>query len=109
MALPDSRQLSLQAVFLVLLLPTQHAQDCANLGSLNTLVNVTCPNSCSGHGTCDTDTALCACADGWGSDSDLADYKAPDCSLRKFEGPFSSSYRIRSDNLLCLASYLVYY
>lgn len=45
-----------------------------------------CANSCSGHGTCDkaggSPTYKCTCFDGFGSDMDIADYKAPDCSLR---------------------------
>eukprot|EP00750_Incisomonas_marina_P030316 INCI7457.1.p1 GENE.INCI7457.1~~INCI7457.1.p1 ORF type:complete len:280 (-),score=41.20 INCI7457.1:45-884(-) len=72
----------LGAAALNLQLGLSSAQVCANLGDFNDLVNVTCPNACSGHGVCDTDTALCACTDGWGSESDVADYKAPDCSLR---------------------------
>ena len=41
-------------------------------------------NNCSGHGTCNTDTQTCACEDGWGSASDIALEKAPDCSQRAF-------------------------
>jgi hypothetical protein len=45
-----------------------------------------CSNSCSGHGICDktggSPTYKCACFDGFGSDADIAEYKAPDCSLR---------------------------
>ncbi len=66
----------------LLVLQPATSQTCANLDTLNTLINVTCPNSCSSHGVCDPDTALCVCSDGWGSASDVADYKAPDCSLR---------------------------
>ena len=47
-----------------------------------------CSNNCNGHGTCDTSggtpTYKCTCYDGWGSDSDIADYKSPDCSTRKY-------------------------
>lgn len=43
----------------------------------------TCPNSCSGHGTCETN-GVCKCADitstGWGSALN-AGYTGPDCSL----------------------------
>ena len=45
-----------------------------------------CSNNCNGHGTCDTSgstpTYKCTCFDGWGSSTDIADYKAPDCSSR---------------------------
>ncbi len=45
-----------------------------------------CANSCSGHGICDksggSPTYKCTCFDGFGSDADIADYKAPDCSMR---------------------------
>jgi hypothetical protein len=46
-------------------------------------VNSSCAflNNCSGHGKC-TLNSKCKCDDGWGSDSDFAVYKAPDCSLR---------------------------
>jgi hypothetical protein len=36
-------------------------------------------NNCNGHGTCDTVNSKCNCFAGWGADSDLATYKAPDC------------------------------
>lgn len=38
-------------------------------------------NNCSGHGKCGRNSK-CVCDDGWGSESDLALYKAPDCSQR---------------------------
>ena len=38
-------------------------------------------NLCSGHGTCDAATSKCACFNGWGSTSDIASYKSPDCSM----------------------------
>lgn len=43
-------------------------------------------SDCSGHGTCDTTTTKCVCYDGWGSSTDVAIYKAPDCSKRKMAG-----------------------
>lgn len=39
-------------------------------------------NNCNSHGTCDTANSRCICYNGWGSDTDVAVYKAPDCSLR---------------------------
>jgi hypothetical protein len=38
---------------------------------------------CSGHGTCDTVNQKCKCYNGWGSATDVALYKAPDCSMRE--------------------------
>ena len=39
-------------------------------------------NGCNGHGACDASTSRCLCYNGWGSDTDVALYKAPDCSAR---------------------------
>jgi hypothetical protein len=39
-------------------------------------------NFCNGHGTCVNSTSTCACYEGWGATSDIAFYKAPDCSQR---------------------------
>ena len=74
-------------------------QTCGNLGALNDLVNVTCPNSCSSHGTCDSETALCSCDDGWGSATDVAQYKAPDCSLRTCPSDVSWNVNLQSREL----------
>eukprot|EP01029_Cantina_marsupialis_P027585 TRINITY_DN773057_c0_g1_i1.p1 TRINITY_DN773057_c0_g1~~TRINITY_DN773057_c0_g1_i1.p1 ORF type:complete len:338 (-),score=63.64 TRINITY_DN773057_c0_g1_i1:189-1202(-) len=53
------------------------------LGFLAFCRAISCPNDCSGHGTCATDgTYKCSCYDGWGSTSDVAVYKPPDCSER---------------------------
>ena len=42
-----------------------------------------CQNSCSGHGLCSNHPFfICSCDEGWGADSDVAEYKAPDCSLQ---------------------------
>lgn len=41
-----------------------------------------CNNNCNGHGTCDPTKGTCTCFDGWGSPTDVAFYKAPDCSQR---------------------------
>jgi hypothetical protein len=38
-------------------------------------------NYCSGHGVCSSRN-LCTCDEGWGSPTDIATYKSPDCSLR---------------------------
>lgn len=39
-------------------------------------------SACSGRGTCDTVNSKCNCFNGFGSASDIAQYKAPDCSAR---------------------------
>lgn len=39
-------------------------------------------NNCTGHGECDTATGRCKCFTGWGAATDVALYKAPDCSQR---------------------------
>ncbi|OWZ06117.1 hypothetical protein PHMEG_00021676 [Phytophthora megakarya] len=39
-------------------------------------------NDCSGHGTCTLLSRVCICETGWGSPTDVADYKSPDCSTR---------------------------
>lgn len=39
-------------------------------------------NECSGHGECVNRTSTCNCAEGYGAASDIAFYKAPDCSQR---------------------------
>lgn len=39
-------------------------------------------SNCNGHGTCDTANSRCNCYNGWGSATDIAIYKAPDCSQR---------------------------
>ncbi len=44
-------------------------------------------SECNGHGVCQDATATCACFDGWGSPSDVAIYKAPDCSQRTCDPP----------------------
>jgi len=48
------------------------------------LVDGTCVmhNNCNGHGECQSSTKTCSCYDGYGSATDVADYKSPDCSLR---------------------------
>ena len=51
-------------------LPAARGGSCRNL------------NSCSGNGVCDTVNSKCNCFNGWGSASDVALYKAPDCSQR---------------------------
>ena len=46
-----------------------------------------CQNSCSGHGLCSNHPLfICSCDEGWGADSDVAEYKAPDCSLQTCPG-----------------------
>ncbi|KAG9413599.1 hypothetical protein AC1031_012826 [Aphanomyces cochlioides] len=39
-------------------------------------------NDCSGHGDCTLMSKTCLCYPGWGAASDIAEYKAPDCSQR---------------------------
>ncbi|GMH66896.1 hypothetical protein TL16_g04532 [Triparma laevis f. inornata] len=52
------------------LLPSTSAQGCGML------------SNCNGHGTCTVSTGKCSCYEGWGADTDIAYYKAPDCSKR---------------------------
>lgn len=40
-------------------------------------------NYCNGHGLCRNTYSQCDCYAGWGAASDIATYKAPDCSQRK--------------------------
>lgn len=42
-------------------------------------------NNCNGHGTCSTGTKSCVCLRGWGAPSDVAYYKAPDCSQSEMD------------------------
>lgn len=37
---------------------------------------------CSGHGTCNGASGTCTCEDGWGSATDIAAFKSPDCRFR---------------------------
>lgn len=39
-------------------------------------------NNCNGNGACDAVRGVCQCYNGWGSATDVALYKAPDCSMR---------------------------
>ena len=39
-------------------------------------------NYCNGHGTCNEIDSTCTCYDGYGSATDIALYKPPDCSAR---------------------------
>lgn len=39
-------------------------------------------NNCNGHGRCVTSSKTCICFEGFGADTDIANYKSPDCSLR---------------------------
>ncbi|TMW57441.1 hypothetical protein Poli38472_003366 [Pythium oligandrum] len=43
-----------------------------------------CPylNDCNGHGTCTLFSWTCMCESGWGALTDIADYRAPDCTMR---------------------------
>jgi hypothetical protein len=53
------------------------------LGFIN-FVDADCAmqNFCNGHGTCINSTSTCACYEGWGAETDISFYKAPDCSQR---------------------------
>jgi len=56
----------------------------AFLAALVSRVDADCAmqNFCNGHGTCVNSTSTCSCYEGWGASTDIAFYKAPDCSLR---------------------------
>lgn len=41
-------------------------------------------NNCNGHGICRNTYSYCDCYVGWGAKTDIADYKAPDCSLSEY-------------------------
>jgi hypothetical protein len=45
-------------------------------------IRARCPNDCNGHGVCDYGTGACSCDIGWGSATDITEYKALDCSQR---------------------------
>jgi hypothetical protein len=40
-------------------------------------------NYCNGHGLCRNTYSQCDCYEGWGAATDIAVYKAPDCSKRE--------------------------
>jgi hypothetical protein len=48
------------------------------------VVNADCvmQNNCNGHGVCLQVTSTCACFPGYGADTDVTFYRAPDCSMR---------------------------
>ncbi|GLD96014.1 hypothetical protein PINS_up004692 [Pythium insidiosum] len=48
-------------------------------------------NNCNGHGTCTLFSKTCICDTGWGAPTDVANYKSPDCTLRKGVVPSSPS------------------
>ena len=60
------------AALALLLAPIADAGSCAHL------------SGCSGHGSCDTENSRCLCYQGYGALTDIALYKAPDCSMRAF-------------------------
>ena len=59
-----------QFLFILCLIKDIYGQSCVSL------------SACSGHGTCIIATDQCSCDPGWGASSDVANYKAPDCSKR---------------------------
>ncbi len=63
---------SVAALVAAFLLPTAVLSgSCAHLGN------------CNGHGSCDTENSRCICYQGYGSPTDIALYKSPDCSMRE--------------------------
>lgn len=50
-------------------------------------------NYCNGHGLCRNTYSQCDCYAGWGAASDIAVYKAPDCSLRESKSNFTACNR----------------
>jgi hypothetical protein len=67
--MPSARLVS-AAVAALVLCHVADAGSCAHL------------NSCNGHGKCDTVNSKCLCYNGFGSETDVSTYKAPDCSMR---------------------------
>lgn len=50
--------------------------------------NAGCENQCSGHGKC-LSGSKCSCYEGWGAESDVTDYRAPDCSAKTCPAGYS--------------------
>lgn len=41
-------------------------------------------NDCNGHGQCTLLATTCLCDSGWGAPSDVASYRSPDCTTRRY-------------------------
>jgi len=54
-----------------------------NIPPAKTQAGCSMHNNCNGHGLCQNTYSQCQCYEGWGADSDISDYKAPDCSQRE--------------------------
>ena len=55
---------------------------CCLLFSVSSAGSCSHLNNCNGYGACDTVNSRCLCYNGFGSDTDISIYKAPDCSAR---------------------------
>jgi hypothetical protein len=70
-----------------LLIQTSRAGSCSHL------------NNCNGYGACDAVNSRCLCYNGFGSETDIAIYKAPDCSARACAARLLADLRSRADCL----------
>lgn len=81
--------MALSVVSVQLLLALMSVAQLLGRGEAMTISGCHGQNNCNGHGTCDDNKRRCTCMEGWGADTDIALYKAPDCSRRTCPSGYS--------------------